>query len=278
MKVSANQLKTAYDAAIRSFNSGCSNVISPWYWWNRWAGPDASADVLVRFEQVVRQFLREWKACVDRCASPIVKCAEAIREATLAVQPSSVPVKIHDNAAPTYHEAALLWLRESVELYAVDGIITPPWLNECTHRIDPLREFGDAVGKPPKRWEAETDGRVYFPKMIEKLESTGLPAKPTAFLAHLDNEHHCTMNYLGLCGSPRPQTSHVHKATLAQAMIFENPEITPTELVEKLGVTRGMLYKTTGKWANVRRLLVARDGGGPNGFRTEDGFVDAYDE
>jgi hypothetical protein len=55
-----------------------------------------------------------------------------------------------------------------------------------------------------------------------------------------------------------PPEAKVHPATLAKAILFEQPDISPTKLAERIGVTRSTLYKTTPPWKDVRAILLAR--------------------
>jgi len=75
----------------------------------------------------------------------------------------------------------------------------------------------------------------------------------------------------------RPTANGVHPATLAKAILFEQPDISPTELAKRCGVSPSTLYKTTGPWKDVRAILMARPKGNlPTGQRAEDGRLDAW--
>ena len=74
------------------------------------------------------------------------------------------------------------------------------------------------------------------------------------------------------CDTKRP----LHKATIAKAILFEEPDISPTELAKRVGVSRGTLYSKSKKWIDVRRTLKARDNTAtPHGTKSADGKLDA---
>jgi len=71
----------------------------------------------------------------------------------------------------------------------------------------------------------------------------------------------------------------VGKETLAKAILFEKPDISPSDLAKQVGVSRGTLYSKSKKWIDVRRTLVARDHAqAVKGTKSADGALDAEAE
>lgn len=68
----------------------------------------------------------------------------------------------------------------------------------------------------------------------------------------------------------------VHAAELCLAVLFNEPEISPTELAKRVGVRRSTLYSKSPRWKHVRQTLVARDTHRlPKGEKTADGDLEA---
>jgi hypothetical protein len=69
---------------------------------------------------------------------------------------------------------------------------------------------------------------------------------------------------------------NVHPATLAKAFLFEEPDISPTDLANRVGVSRGTLYSNSPKWRDIARTLRARNRDKiPKGVKSKDGFIEA---
>ncbi len=80
-------------------------------------------------------------------------------------------------------------------------------------------------------------------------------------------------------GTGGAEATLIDEATLAMAIIFKNPEISPTDLARQVGVSRGTLYSRSKKWIDVRRTLMARDKGEAlQGTKSADGELDATGE
>ena len=76
-----------------------------------------------------------------------------------------------------------------------------------------------------------------------------------------------------------PPVTPVNKPTLATAILLEEPEISPTELAERVGVSRGTLYGRSKKWKHVRDTLRARDSARVlKGTKSLDGDIEAQAE
>lgn len=79
--------------------------------------------------------------------------------------------------------------------------------------------------------------------------------------------------------SYQPGTPEIDKATLAFAILFQEPKISPTELAKRIGVKRNTLYSRAQKWNHVRDTLKACDAKSrPRGSRSKDGEIEAEDE
>lgn len=93
-------------------------------------------------------------------------------------------------------------------------------------------------------------GRIKFPDwgdVIEDLRTLGIEAASSPGPERADG-----------------QQAGIAKHTLAKAILFEDPEISPTELAKRVGVRRGTLYKKSPQWIDVRRTLIARGDGHHN--------------
>ncbi len=74
-----------------------------------------------------------------------------------------------------------------------------------------------------------------------------------------------------------PRAPKIHAATLAKAILFEEPDISPTNLAKQVGVSPGTLYTRTARWKDVRATLLARgDTEAPQGFKDKDGNIEAW--
>jgi hypothetical protein len=68
----------------------------------------------------------------------------------------------------------------------------------------------------------------------------------------------------------------IDPATHALAILFQEPDITPTELADRVGVQRSTLYSKGKKWQAVRQTLTARDSGqAPKGTKSDEGDIEA---
>ncbi len=82
----------------------------------------------------------------------------------------------------------------------------------------------------------------------------------------------------GLAGEVKAagDRADIDKPTLTMAILLREPEIAPTMLAKRVGVSPGTLYSKSEKWKHVRQTLLAR-GDAPRGKRSN-GQVEAWAE
>ena len=77
----------------------------------------------------------------------------------------------------------------------------------------------------------------------------------------------------GATGDGKPEP---HPASIAMAILFEHPDISPTDLAKQVGVSRGTLYSKSAKWKHVRQTLKARNNAqAVRGTKSTDGDLEA---
>lgn len=88
----------------------------------------------------------------------------------------------------------------------------------------------------------------------------------------------------GILKQPRTREASTlaapHPAQLAKTYLVEDPSISPTQLAKRVGVARSTLYKKSGPWGEVRKLLKARGSirDIPRGSKAKDGKTEAWDD
>lgn len=80
----------------------------------------------------------------------------------------------------------------------------------------------------------------------------------------------------GRANKEASQSPEIHPATLAKAILFEEPGISSTELARRIKVSPGTLYSTRGKWKDVRALLKGRPKPDKRGAKSQDGQLEAW--
>ncbi|UCC31278.1 MAG: hypothetical protein JSU86_03185 [Phycisphaerales bacterium] len=142
----------------------------------------------------------------------------------------------------------------------------------------------ESLGKPVTVWRIRLDGQAEAeseasPETSAKQRET---AKRATHIANVDADGETgTVAPLAPARHSADDTSspEIDKPTLALAILFQQPDISPTDLANRVGVARSTLYSKSPKWKPVRQTLTARgDGTLPKGRKGNDGSIEAEHE
>ena len=170
---------------------------------------------------------------------------------------------------------------ESQERWELAGVVLPrviPNTDETPIKltIEEARRVGDLPVALPVIKRLDDEIEAFVIEAVRWPQGNLQPARTEHFF-------HAVNELEQLVGSERgpngEEAGSVDKATLAMAILFKNPEISPTKLAQEVGVSRGTLYSKSKKWIDVRRTLRARNTGEAlRGSKSADGRLDAAAE
>lgn len=127
-------------------------------------------------------------------------------------------------------------------------------LYEGVHWFSPQRSNGFIFGgRGTDDWDFVLDVTRHDPEgpPLVRISSRG-----KGVLAHIELEDAPSVG--ATAASPGKPPFDVHPATIAKAILFEQPDITPTDLARRLGVSPSTLYSKRKGWKDVRAILLAR--------------------